>query len=331
MLEELTGYSSFGPVGHISTIVKTVSKAPTSVGDLKILVNASGSVDIPRVDAAIALLSELGVCQIVPRSIVCVTDLGTALSNSNRDPGLSVSLLLFSRLIEEQILPRFYIEFDTGNDRYFINQSRIRPHYAAFRNLLLDAKVLEISNRRFLLCTEARESLREESYSWRTGMSPEQLIKQLERNEKAGELAEQFVMGYERSRLGEPKASLLEQVSLVTVSAGFDIASFESSGSTHFDRFIEVKAYGHNGFYFSVGELDAAKRYGAHYCLYIVNLDRISDQGYAPHIIRNPASYFESCSEWRIVPDRLRITYLSALDDKSTATEPNIGRQSYDL
>ena len=155
-------------------------------------------------------------------------------------------------------------------------------------------------------------------------MSPEQLMKQLERNEEAGELAEQFVMSYERRRLGEPKAGLVEQVSLVSVSAGFDIASFESSGSAHFDRFIEVKAYGRNGFYFSAGELDAAKRYGARYCLYIINLDRIADQGYAPHIIRDPASYFESCSEWRIVPDRLRITYLSALDDKSTDVKPNI-------
>ncbi|HIZ45721.1 MAG TPA: DUF3883 domain-containing protein [Candidatus Olsenella pullistercoris] len=324
MLEELTGYSSFGPVGHISTIVKVVTKAPTSVGDLKILVNAGGSVEIPRVDAAIALLSELGVCQIDSGEIVCATDLGTALSDSSRNLGFSVSLLLFSRLIEEQVLPRIYVEFDAEVDRYFIDQSEIRPRYAAFRNLLLDAKVLEISGQKFLLCPEAKESLREEPCSWRTGMSPEQLMKQLERNEEAGELAEQFVMSYERRRLGEPKAGLVEQVSLVSVSAGFDIASFESSGSAHFDRFIEVKAYGRNGFYFSAGELDAAKRYGARYCLYIINLDRIADQGYAPHIIRDPASYFESCSEWRIVPDRLRITYLSALDDKSTDVKPNI-------
>ena len=326
MLEELTGYSSFGPVGHIGTIVKVISKVPTSVGDLKILVNANGSVEIPRVDAAIALLSELGVCQIDPGKNVCATDLGTALSSSNREPGFSISLLLFSRLIEERILPRLSIEFDAEDDRYFIDQAEIRSRYAAFRNLLLDAKVFEISGRRFLLCPEAKESLREMPYSWRTGLSPEQLMKQLERNEKAGELAEQFVINYERSRLGEPKAGLVEQVSLVTVSAGFDIASFESSESAQFDRFIEVKAYGHNGFYFSAGELDAAKRYGTHYCLYIVNLDRISDQGYSPNIIRDPASYFESCSEWRIVPDRLRITYLSTLADKNAGEEPDTGR-----
>lgn len=93
------------------------------------------------------------------------------------------------------------------------------------------------------------------------------------RNQSLGEAGEQFVINFERARLiragKESLAGRIEQVSAtVGPSAGFDIKSFEVSGT---DRYIEAKTtkYGKNTpFFITPNELQFSRDHASRYCLY---------------------------------------------------------------
>lgn len=313
MLEELTEFKSFGTAEHIRLIIACLSNGPISVDDLNTWVSSKGSVGIPRVREVVLLLKELGLCWFHRDGVVYLTNDGVELVDASDDVAHYLGLLLFSRLSEEGILPMPSIQFDVPSGRYYFMQTAIKSRYASFRNLLVVLDVLQVSGSRFLLCPESEDAIRQMEPDWKSGMTPEQLAARLNRDREAGELAEKYVMAYERQRLGDAKARAIEQVSLTSVSAGFDIASFETSASLHYDRLIEVKAYGRDGFYFSAGELEVARRYGRQYFIYVVELNKTIEENYVPLIIQDPANYLKSCSDWRIVLDRLRITRLSNL------------------
>lgn len=283
--------------------------------DLNTLVCSKGSIGIPRVRAVVALLKELGLGSFLAEEAVCLSEEGMRLVSAPEDIVHGVGLILFSRMIDEGVIPTSSVLFDVPSGCYTIKQVAIKSRFAAFRNLLIVANVLEVRGSLFLICPEAESIIRGIESDWKGGMSPEQLMAKLAEDRKAGELAEQYVMAYERDRLGDDKAGKIEQVSLTSVSAGFDIASFETSASVHFDRLIEVKAYGGNGFFLSSGELEAARRYGRSYYIYVVDLSKIGQRDYAPLMIQDPANYLKTCADWRVVPDRLRITRLSSLQE----------------
>lgn len=106
------------------------------------------------------------------------------------------------------------------------------------------------------------------------------------RNRSLGEAGEHFVINYERARLihagKDALADRIEQVSAtVGPSAGFDIRSFELSGT---DRFIEVKTtkYGKNTpFFVSPNELLFSKDNAARYFLYRIFRFRVAPRVFA--------------------------------------------------
>lgn len=314
MLEELTEFKSFGTAAHIRLIFADLLKGSISIDDLNTLVSSKGSVDIPRVKAVVELLLELRLCYVLPDSTVALTSDGVKFVAAAADVAYALGLFLFSRMVEEGILLKSSVFFDVSSGRYYIKQTAIKTRYAAFRNLLVVLGALEVNGNLFMLCPEAKDVIKETEPYWRHGMTPKQLAVELNKDREAGERAERYVMDYERRRLGSAMAGAIEQVSLTSVSAGFDIASFETSASSHFDRFIEVKAYGRDGFYFSSGELETARQYGKRYLIYVVELGKIVQKDYTPLMIRDPANYLKSCVDWRITPDRLKITRLCAFD-----------------
>ena len=312
MLEELTSISSFGPAEHIGIILSAIANSPRTQADLEVLVRTKGSVEIPRVGSACKLLEVLGLCKTFSDGMFAATDDGIKLVATSDD----VCRKLFVSLLQEGIIPASAILFDSNNSSYYIPSRSIRIRYAAIRNVLTTSGLLAVEGSVFILSSDLQNELQGIVRKWSTsGMTPEQLNAEIERNKLAGEKAETFVMEYERERLGSERAKSIERVSLVSVSAGFDIASFEDSQSLVHDRLIEVKAYGREGFFFSLGELNAARKYGTQYCLYIVELGKIANQGYEPQIIRDPANYFDACTDWRVVPDRLKITRVTALGE----------------
>jgi hypothetical protein len=108
-----------------------------------------------------------------------------------------------------------------------------------------------------------------------TDLAEFQLI--LEKRNRIGVLAEKIVLNFERSRLAKLgrslEASLVKQVSMTNVSAGYDIASFDGAeASIESDRFIEVK--GSTGtdltFYLTKNEFSRAAQLKDKYWLYFV-------------------------------------------------------------
>jgi len=142
------------------------------------------------------------------------------------------------------------------------------------------------------------------------GMTPEQLALLQQAQAVQGSLAEEFVLEFERRRLnGHVFLNLIERISTRSVSAGYDIESYDGPSSFLPDRFIEVKSFlGAEHFYWSQGELEAARALGDRYHIYLVDMDRYSLPEYAPRIIRNPASeLFRSDSAWSLVPINFRV------------------------
>ena len=132
----------------------------------------------------------------------------------------------------------------------------------------------------------------------RKQFSLERLKKQLEDNELAGEKAELFVLSFEKERLGEPLCHQIKRISDIDTTAGYDIVSFESKQSQTPDRFIEVKAVSNFGFFLSKNEYEMAKLKGTKYYLYLVELGRVGENGYAPEMIQNPAMKVMKSDDW---------------------------------
>ena len=141
---------------------------------------------------------------------------------------------------------------------------------------------------------------------------PEILLKQQEKNRIDGEMAELFAMKFEKNRLDANRLALpILHVAKRDYSAGFDIASFNSDDAKQYDRFIEVKSYSYiKRFYWSRGEIEAAKKYRENYYLYLINRNRIDEAGYVPEIIQNPqVNVFEN-PHWLITGDGIQAQWI---------------------
>ncbi len=105
----------------------------------------------------------------------------------------------------------------------------------------------------------------------------EQMEEYLRDKRLVGNIAESFVVQYERDRLNRAghslEAACVQRISKVRVNAGFDICSYDGK-STDFahDRFIEVKGSGKPSvrFVWTRNEMQRATRLGKSYWIYFV-------------------------------------------------------------
>ena len=122
-------------------------------------------------------------------------------------------------------------------------------------------------------------------------LTPEQLKQLLVICEEVGALGEQAVLFHERKRLirlgHASKANAIERISLRSVTAGYDILSFENDGHTR--RYLEVKSTVGSGCIVDIskGEWAAGKKYGNHY--YIVRVINVRNNPQL-YFVRNPIS-----------------------------------------
>jgi hypothetical protein len=122
----------------------------------------------------------------------------------------------------------------------------------------------------FLLSDEFLDKLNKIKFS------PEELRKQLEKQNQIGLLAEEFVFKIEKEKIRKFDQSLLpEHVSKSDVSAGFDILSYEKNNDQIKKIFIEVKAVSSSNFkfYLSNGEFQTSLKYKDNYFLYLLPVD----------------------------------------------------------
>ena len=127
---------------------------------------------------------------------------------------------------------------------------------------------------------------------------PKKTLKELEQDMAAkkerGTAAESYILLLEKKRLKDHhNFSDIKKISDDDVSAGYDIESFQSMDSIKIDKFIEVKSYKNtNTFYWSINEINKAKKLSENYVLVVVDSNKINESSYQPTEIKNPYKFF---------------------------------------
>lgn len=199
------------------------------------------------------------------------------------------------------------IKRDPDKGVFYLRESLIPFEYFGIRNLLISLgmfeKVSDLRGSNFFIKESMNDIIEtlviapireEEKRNHNKKLSLINLKNKIEAQEAIGKDAEIFVVNYETTRLhGHPKLNQIQRISDGDVGAGFDIESFNDNSSVFLDRFIEVKSYSQNQiFYWSRNEVETAKELSEKYFLYLVDRNKMTQQGYAPKIFQNPYTYF---------------------------------------
>lgn len=206
------------------------------------------------------------------------------------------------QLFVGEVFSSCLFSYDAVQGCYSFKNELLPLSFSAVRNVLISQGFLivvrDTQGTKFYIAPAYESIVAKHCKSKRKQFPIEQLKKQLEDNELAGEKAELFVLSFEKKRIGQPLCNGIKRISEIDTSAGYDVASFNSSQSQVPDRFIEVKAISSTGFYWSKNEYEIAKLKGEMYYLYLVELSRVGEPGYAPEMIQDPASNIMGSNSW---------------------------------
>lgn len=222
-------------------------------------------------------------------------------------------------LIEMDLIQIEHLKYNEIKDAYQIPMYAFKMESAVYRNLLISFGAIVPEGTLFTISQNFEEDF-SKYVTQKRKLSQEQLLEQIEREREIGEKGEEFVLLYEKKRC--PFSSLqiqkIKQISVVDVSAGFDILSLENEQSNQ-KRYIEVKTYcGNIHFHWSSNEIESAKLRGNSYFLYLVDFNRIGSENYKPLIIPNPYVNINKLSIWDIQPSSYIIkTSLQEIEIKS--------------
>jgi hypothetical protein len=221
----------------------------------------------------------------------------------------------FSVLFNEQILTADFFSFDLEEKKYIFKNEKLSLCWSSVRNLLIDFEFLSVKrtalSTKLYVSAQYEDTIQRYCKNKKKTMTIEELRKQIEASNVAGELAELFVLDFERKRINNIKLqSEIRIISNIDVGAGYDIVSFNSAKSNVYDRFIEVKAVSSDiSFYLSANEIEIAKLKGPKYYLYLIELSKIYEANYTPNMICNPASILFDSNKWLLEPQTYRVKY----------------------
>jgi hypothetical protein len=204
----------------------------------------------------------------------------------------------------------FYEIFSSENSSYDIVYKTIQIDYSAFgvkyaniRKLLIDFNFLkphpDFSQKKLIINSKWKKffdkNFAPEIRKRKIGI--EELKKNLEQQQINGEIAEEFVLNFEKKRLQEKEG--IEWIAPYDSGAGYDILSFNSVGSEDNDRFIEVKSFIDKPyFYWSRNEIKTAIITKEKYFLYLVDREKLKTKNYTPIIIKNPYEEIFKNNNW---------------------------------
>jgi hypothetical protein len=188
------------------------------------------------------------------------------------------------------------ISYDIIYKQIQIENGAFQFRYANFRHALLSFTFIQPhpdSNIRKLIVNHTYRKLFDSKLIpeiKKRKMGIEQLEKLLAQKQIYGREAEEFVLNYEKKRLAKhAQVQNVEIISIYDVGAGYDIISYETTGSQNHDRFIEVKSFaGNPSFHWSRNEMDVSRVKRKQYFLYLIDRNQINNEGYVPLIIQNP-------------------------------------------
>ena len=287
--------------GLLFFICNVIGSSQIRVKDAGIICGRSPGKHCLSIEDLIRYCHTLGWIQISEDVISVSPDIVPLLNDKEKlNDALIVSTV--NQLFRETIMDASMFYYDSVQGCYAFKNELLPLSLSSVRNVLISQGFLipsrDTQGTRFYISPTYDALVAKHCKARRKQLSLEQLKKQLENNELAGEKAELFVLEYEKKRLGQPLCEKVRRISEIDVTAGYDIVSFDSSLSRDADRFIEVKAVSNSGFYWSKNEYEIAKLKGNTYYLYLVELSRITQQDYAPQIIQNPAVNIMEAEEW---------------------------------
>ena len=241
--------------------------------------------------------------------------------------------LMIDRLVERLMMslnsdPIFHgifcsehISYDIIYHSIQIDNSAFPLRYTCFKQLLIDFSVLNehptkrfnkyIINRRYnkIFDKEVLPEIKKRK------IGIEELRKSIEQNQIHGEEAEKFVLEFEKDRLHGEKE--IDWVAEYSTSDGYDIASYETLYSKAHDRFIEVKSFsGQPYFFWSRNEIDIARIKKSNYYLYLVDRSKMNSSKYIPIIIQDPYNnVLKNNSKWEQRVEKIKFQLITTFDD----------------
>ena len=221
------------------------------------------------------------------------------------------SELTLNYLLDNEYVALDAISIDTKSSRCMIRKSAFPLSVAVLRNYLIDTgMIVDYSSTLYELQDEYEEFF-EENVRLRKGVMTLEALKEKQRLQaEQGRKAEEYVVSFEKRRLcGHILIDRIKQISDFDVTAGYDVLSFESIGSTTNDRFIEVKSYHDTPhFFWSSNEYEKAKIKGHQYYLYLIDMDQYLNEEYVPIIIQNPVATLTKDENWIVETASYEIT-----------------------
>lgn len=206
---------------------------------------------------------------------------------------IPIILKIFSDIKEDFIIENS-IKYDESRNLFTLRKEGIKLKYSNIRNLFIELKELKEDIEvygQFLLSESIVKFLEKKE---RKKCTLEEFKKKKEKLNQLlgalGEDGERFVLSFEQKRLSKHKnINEIKWISHFDVYAGYDVVSFNSNSSNKIDRYIEVKSYsGNPHFFWSENEINTSKIKGNKYYLYLVDRNRIEEEGYSPIKIKNP-------------------------------------------
>lgn len=330
MLAELVKHKHLGNLNNIlfvlkEVLLKRVSRSLTLAGIKRYCFDISVDL-VYQIDGILALLEFTDITSHSHSSIKLNKGLPVDMVEMMDRNALAQMLIekVLVGLQAEQCLNEFIplekIKFDSTLERISILNNLIPLRYSSIKNLLIDLggfKVIPEYPSLLLIDDSLQVYFESTVIPWLVEehekitlskglnkMSLEKLLELQELKDQYGAQAEEFVLGFEVSRLnGHPFSQRIRRISNFDVGAGYDIVSFDGLGSQAFDRFIEVKSFSnHQQFYWSKNEVRVAELKRNNYFLYLVDREQMGMQGYKPTIIQDPYNNIFNAPDWQKDP-----------------------------
>ena len=308
LLENLRGYNNLGtPTYFWELFLKLKGENPWTVKEVadyffNRIIDGKSSFD-----GCIPLLLETDIISVNQSGVI---EAHHSYRNITYNPQFCRNKILEGILLALKKSPEFIevfasdrISYDLINRTINVKFSAFGFRYANLRNLLVDFGFLELHPNlsSTLVINSAWKQFFERHFisKIRTRrMSPEDIQRQQSQQQINGEIAERFVLGFEKTRLRGKSG--IEWIAPYDASAGFDILSFRYRTSKDNDLLIEVKSYVGSTpyFYWTRNEMQKARDNPDKYQIYLVDRGQIEQSDYRPVVIPNPALNVLENDEW---------------------------------
>lgn len=309
MQEELRRSNSIGNTEGIDTFLSLVFDQ--HVTSIKALNHACRFLLFYQLNCHLALLffEDLGLISVTKDYITVLPKGEKFFGLAKTELKKQIAKTTINKLLEENLLEQKKFSIDSATGILQIPTNAVHFDATIYVTFLQAIGYFKRVGSFFILDNDSlREDFEKRVAQRRRKLTQDELLLNLQKQQTDGDAGEQFVIEFEIQRLVE--CTLIpKRISVIDVSAGYDILSCNNSSSATYDRYIEVKSFrGSPHFYWSSNEKRIAEALGENYFLYLVDLSAVEQnrEGYTPQIIPNPA--INLCSDdWLIEPNSYRI------------------------